>query len=161
MVKALYPGSFDPITYGHLQLIKQSCRIFESVTIAVSVNPAKNYLFTLSERVELLKICLAKYVDNPKIKVATSEGLLADLIKEQHMEVIIKGVRNSSDFDNECAMGELNERLARVPTVLIPASAEYRAVSSSFVKEIGKLGGDTSFMVPPEVTQALQEKFTK
>lgn len=160
MAKVLYPGSFDPVTFGHLDLINRIYNLFDEIIVAVVVNPTKQSLLTVSQRVELLKLVKAKYWGD-KITIITGDGLLADLIMRYKVEALVKGVRNTLDFEYELPMSSINEKLTKIPTVLVPSSPEYSYISSSRLKEVFSLGGDVSYMAPTEVIECLKENISK
>jgi len=155
---AVYPGSFDPPTYGHVDIIKRSLPLFDKVIIAVLENPSKTTaLFTPNERVNMLKEILT---ETNETKLITFKGLLVDCMSNFGANVIIRGLRFVSDFEYEMQMALMNHSLdARVETVFMVARPERTFVSSSLVKEVAKLGRDISPFVPPPVAKALKEKF--
>lgn len=149
----LCPGSFDPITNGHLDIIIRARDIFGSVVVAVGANSQKNYLFG-DQRIDLVRRALA---GQPGIEVAEIDGLLADFCRERGIRVVVKGLRFGADFDFELQMSHMNNDLADLETVLLPASREYLSLSSTILRQIMKLGGDFSAYVPPVVEQAYRE----
>ena len=154
--KAIYPGSFDPITFGHLDLLKRSCRLFDDLTIAVVVNPHKKPLFSVDERVEMLKTVTKSY---GCIKIDKFYGLLVDYAKEKKANVIIRGLRAIADFEYEFQMALVNRSLNKqLDMVYMMPSVEYTYLSSSVVREVAALGGDVSNFVPPYVVKKLKEK---
>lgn len=157
--RAVYPGSFDPPTRGHGDIALRAAAIFDELIIAVSGNSAKNPLFTIEERMDMLKTMFA---DQPNIQVATFPGLLVDYVNAQQASAIVRGLRAVSDFEYELQMASLNSHLnPSAETVFFMASDENLFVSSSIVKEITRLGGDISQKVHPYVWQKLKEKFQK
>jgi len=154
---ALCPGSFDPPTNGHIDVIGRSVSIFDEVIVAVIANPSKSPMFTNDERVEMLEGLFAK---EPKVRVASFDGLLVDFAQSQGVDVIVKGLRAVSDFDYELQMAQMNHHLAAVETVFIPTSAEFGYLSSSLVKDVGRLGGLVDGLVPPLVAQLLKERWS-
>ena len=155
---AVYPGSFDPITYGHIDIIKRGLRVFDSVIVAVARNSAKNALFSIDERVDLIKDVLA---DNPRARVDTFEGLLVDYVRSQQATVIIRGLRAISDFEYEFQIAQMNRSITcEVETLFMMTSVPYRYLSSSIVKEVSSLKGPIDSLVPPQVKQALVNKFS-
>lgn len=158
MTTALCPGSFDPPTNGHMDVIRRSVTIFERVIVAVIRNPSKTPMFTDDERVEMLE---ELFGDEPKVEVMSFEGLLVDFARRQGVDVIVKGLRAVSDFDYELQMAQMNHHLAEMETVFIPTSAEYGYLSSSLVKEVGRFGGTVDGLVPPEVAQILRERWSQ
>jgi pantetheine-phosphate adenylyltransferase len=146
---AVYPGSFDPPTMGHLDVIRRASAIFARVTVAVVVNPQKrDPLFGLDERESMLRSSVA---DLPNVQVDNFTGLLADFVREHRIDVIVKGLRVLSDFENEMATAHMNRSLTGVDTMFLMSDASYSFVSSSLVKEVFRLGGDVSHFVPPVV----------
>jgi pantetheine-phosphate adenylyltransferase len=152
--RAVCPGSFDPVTNGHLDIIRRAARLFDELVIAIGVNPRKSGLFSVDERVELLRSSTS---DLSNVSVATFTGLLVDFCKEREIEAIVKGVR-VVDFEYEVQMAQMNHRLTGVETVLLPTSAEYAFLSSSLVKEVASYGGDVSGLLPDEVLRRLTER---
>lgn len=154
---AVYPGSFDPITYGHLDIISRGLRIFDNVIIAVARNSAKNSLFTIEERVNLIRKVVA---GNPRAIVDTFDGLLIDYVLAQHATVIIRGLRAVSDFEYEFQIAQMNRGISQeVETLFMMTSVPYSYLSSSIVKEVSSLNGPVDGLVPPEVKIALDEKY--
>lgn len=154
MVIAVVPGSFDPITAGHLDIIKRACDIYDKVIVGVVVNPGKRPLFTLEERVKMVKEEVAW---NQSIEVDSFNGLLVEFVKMHSARVIIRGLRAVSDFEHEFQMAQLNRRLSpEIETIFMMASPEYAYLSSSIVKEIAQYGGDVSGLVSPNVEALLR-----
>jgi len=154
---ALYPGSFDPITNGHLDVIKRSLSLFDKIIIAVNENPLKDFLFTAEERVEMIKRVLN---DFPEIEVESFRGLLVHYAKKKGARFIIRGLRAVSDFEYEFQMDLMNRKLyPQIETVYLMTDQRYSYLSSSVVKEIAKLGGCTRDLVPDLVGKRLSEKF--
>lgn len=154
MVDAIYPGSFDPFTLGHLDIALRARGIFGNLTIAVGVNGGKTSLLTPNERLELIN-----EITPPGINAIAFEGLLADFVRGFEHPVIIKGIRNTADLDGETPMAQMNKTLAGVETVFLPASAEYGHIASSLVKQIARLGGDVSAFVPLSVAEKITSLF--
>lgn len=156
--KALYSGSFDPITNGHLNIISRAVRLYDELVIAVVANPNKKTLFTLEERMDIIKHLTAAYNN---IKVECFDGLLADYVDGNAFDVVIRGLRNSSDFDYELVMAQTNACLYTGDTenVYLMTDPEFSFISSSTVKEIASLGGDISGFVPDYVAEALYNKY--
>lgn len=153
---AIYPGSFDPPTNGHLDVVARAARIFPSVTVAVVVNPQKrDPFFTLDEREELLRRCTAGFGN---VQVAHFRGLLADFAREVKADVIVKGLRVVSDFESEMAFAHMNRGLSGVDTMFLMSDAAYSFVSSSLIKEVFCEGGDVAKYVPPVVLEFLKAK---
>ena len=155
---AVYPGSFDPPTNGHLDVIKRAAAVFGTVTVAVVVNPQKRSpLFTLVEREEMLVACTKVH---PNVRVDHFRGLLADFVKKIDADVIVKGLRVVSDFENEMAFAHMNRSLSNVDTMFLMSDASYSFVSSSLIKEVYLQGGDIAKYVPQVVLESMQQKRT-
>lgn len=155
MRKAIYAGTFDPITYGHIDVINRATRIFDRVIVGVSNYPKKT-LFTLEERIFLVRKALKK---NKKVQVFGFSGLLVNFAKEIRATTIIRGIRAVSDFDYEFQMTLMNRKLLpEIETLFLMPCEKYIFISSSLVKEIAQLGGDISRLVPPVVVRALKKK---
>ncbi len=155
MTRAACPGSFDPVTLGHVDIIARTSRLFDEVVVAVGVNDSKRVMFNTDERVALLEEVLA---DLPNVRVMTFSGLLVDFCTAHDVSAIVKGLRAVSDFDYELQMAQMNSTLARVDTLFMPTSPAYSYLASSLVKEVARHGGDVSEHVPPVVLAALKEK---
>lgn len=153
-ILVVYPGSFDPVTNGHLDIIRRSAQFFGTLVVAVVANPAKTPMFSLDERVGMLReVCRGMH----NVEVDSFEGLLVDFIKRRGATLIVKGLRIVSDFEHEFSMALLNRKLEDgVDTLFVPASLEYAYVSSSSVKEVFKLGGDVSEFVPTSVLRRME-----
>ena len=157
MAIALCPGSFDPVTLGHLDIIERSARHFDEVIIAVIRNPQKTQsLFSLEERQEMLKEALP-HVGN--VRLEFFEGLLVEFAKEHSADAIVKGLRAVSDFDYELQMAQMNQKLSGIDTFFLSTSPQYSFLSSSLVREVARFGGDVSAMVPKHVNDRLIERF--
>ncbi len=157
MKTAIYPGSFDPVTYGHLDIIKRSAAIFDKLIVAVSVNSQKKPMFTMQERVDFLKEEVKEY---PNVEVHLLEDkLLVDYAYERKASVIIKGLRAVSDFEYEFQMAQINKKLCPdIETLFMMTGQEYSYLSSSIVKEVAKLGGKIDSLVSERVAKAVIEK---
>lgn len=155
MIAALVPGSFDPPTNGHLDVIERCAGLFDSVLVAVVANPAKAPMFTSEERVELLGACTAEW-DN--VTVDSFSGLLVDFADQQGIDVIVKGLRAMTDFDYEFQMSQMNRHLTGIVTLFVATKPEYGYLSSSLVKQVAGLGGDIDKLVPPLVAAAIEER---
>src|ERR1700754_737429 len=147
-MKALFPGTFDPPTNGHLDVIARAAVAFDEVIVATGVNQSKNRLFSPEERIAMLTELAEAH---PNVTVGTFDGLLVDYCRAEGAGVIVKGLRSGSDYDYELQMAQMNRRLSGVDTVFLPTAPENAYISSSLVKEIAKLGGDVTNFVPPRV----------
>ncbi len=157
MSVAVYPGSFDPITNGHLDIIARGLSVFDDVTIAILVNPGKQALFTVEERVEIIR---EAYRGEPRVKIDTFSGLLVDYAERVGAAVIVRGLRAISDFEYEFQMALMNRRLnPRIETVFMMPAESYSYLSSRLVKEVFQLGGRVRDLVPPVVERRLAEKY--
>jgi pantetheine-phosphate adenylyltransferase len=152
---ALCPGTFDPVTNGHLDILERASRLFDAVVVAVLENPAKEPLFAAEERVAMLKEAVAG-LEN--VEVDSFSGLLVDYATQREARIIVKGLRAVSDFDYELQMAQMNHRLAGVETCFVPTSPKWSYLSSSLVKEIAGFGADIHGLVPDNVRERLQEK---
>ena len=158
MPKALIPGSFDPVTFGHLDVIERTARLFDHVLVAAVGNPGKAPpLFTLDERQAMLADVTA-HLGN--VEIGAFEGLLVDFALAHGVEAIVKGLRAVSDFDFELQMAQVNERMSGIATVFFPTAPEHSFLSSSLVREVARFGGDVSSMVPAPIAQRLKERFS-
>lgn len=152
---AVVPGSFDPITIGHLDIIKRVAKLYDKVIVAIVVNPNKKALFSLEDRVKMVKEAV---IDIKNIEVDSFDGLLVEFVKMHSARVIIRGLRAVSDFEREFQMAQLNRKLdPDIETTFMMASPEYAYLSSSVIKEIAIYGGDVSELVPPHVVNYLAE----
>jgi pantetheine-phosphate adenylyltransferase len=157
MRTAIYPGSFDPITNGHLDLVQRAAKLFDRVIVAVAVNDGKKPLFTLPERMKLVKTSLKAF---PEAEADSFDGLLVDYVERQGGQAIIRGLRAVSDFEFEFQLALMNRKLnERVETIFMMPKDTYTFLSSRIVKEIARLGGDVSSFVPAPVRLALAAKF--
>ncbi|MEV1287283.1 pantetheine-phosphate adenylyltransferase [Micromonospora sp. NPDC049679] len=152
MRRAVCPGSFDPVTNGHLDIIGRASRLFDEVIVGVLINQSKRGLFSVEERIELLREVTASYGN---VRVEAFRGLLVDFCRTQDAAVVVKGLRAVSDFDYELQMAQMNNGLAGVETLFMPTNPLYSFLSSSLVKEVAKWGGDVSAHVPDEVGRIL------
>ena len=158
MSTAICPGSFDPPTNGHVDVIRRSVSIFDKVVVAVIRNPSKSPMFSSAERVEMLR---GLFSDEPKVEVDAFDGLLVDFAKARGVDVIVKGLRAVSDFDYELQMAQMNHSLSDIDTVFIPTSPEYGYLSSSLVKDVGRLGGSVEKLVPGDIVRMLKERWSQ
>lgn len=157
MKRAITPGTFDPVTYGHLDIITRAAQLMDEVVVAVAASPKKKPLFSLDERVELVRASTAHL---PNVTVEGFDGLLVDFAKESGANVIIKGLRAVTDFEYEFQMAALNYEMSRsLETVFIMSPPQYMYLSSSIVRELASLHGDIGKFVPPDVARALDRKF--
>ncbi len=155
-VRALYPGTFDPPTNGHVDLIQRGSKLFDHLTVAILVNPVKNPLFTVEERAEMLREVTAN-IGN--VSVATFNGLMVEFARQQGASAVLRGIRAISDYEHEFQMALMNRRLApEVETVFLQPAGRYSFVSSRMVKEVFSFGGDVSGLVPPNVLKRLRTR---
>lgn len=155
MHKAVCPGSFDPVTNGHLDVIARAATLFDELVVLVGANPSKSGLFTAQERVALLGEAVRAH---PNVRVDSFTGLLVDYCTDSGIPTIVKGLRAGADFGYELQMAQMNRNLASVDTVFVPTSPEYSFVASSLVKEVARHGGDITGLVPSNVLKAVQER---
>lgn len=153
---AVCPGSFDPVTNGHVDVFTRASRLFDLVTVAVMLNRTKVSLFSPEERIDMVKETVS---DLPNVRVEGFEGLLAEYCRDHHVDAIVKGLRAVSDFDYEIGMAQLNKGLTNVETLFIATSPEFGYLSSSVVKDVASFQGDVSRFVPSGVALRLKEKF--
>ncbi|WP_191014725.1 pantetheine-phosphate adenylyltransferase [Treponema zioleckii] len=156
MVEAIFPGSFDPLTNGHLNIIERAAKIFDTVDVVIAVNPKKNSFFTVEERIDFIKKLTAGYEN---VFVHTWDKLIVDYAKQNGKKVIVRGIRNHVDYDYEFELSIMNHRLAPdVETIFLPTEQKFSIVKSSAIKELASFGGDISGMVPEIVKDALLAK---
>ncbi|MGE4635094.1 MAG: pantetheine-phosphate adenylyltransferase [Arenicellales bacterium] len=154
--KAIYPGTFDPITKGHIDLAERASRLFDEVVIAISASPSKQPLFAIEERLEMAQISLS-HIDN--ISVAGFDGLLIEFVRTAQAQVVLRGLRAVSDFEYEFQLAAMNRRLdSTVETMFLTPSENYTFLSASMVKEIASLGGDVSQFLHPQVNKRLTDR---
>jgi pantetheine-phosphate adenylyltransferase len=151
--RCVCPGSFDPVTNGHLDVLARASRLYDEVTVAVLVNPGKSGLFEVPERIEMLREVTAELGN---VRVDSFEGLLVDYCRERGIPVVVKGLRAVSDFDYELQMAQMNHRLTGLETFFVATNPEYSFLSSSLVKEVARWGGDVGGLVPDAVLARLR-----
>lgn len=155
MKRVVCPGSFDPITFGHLDIVERASSIFDEVVIAVMVNQTKKTLFTVEERMEMTKEVTSKF---PNVKVDSWSGLLVDYCKKNDISIIVKGLRAVTDFDYELQMSQINLQLQGVETLFLSTAPAHSFLSSSLVKEIASHGGDVSSYIPAVLLERLKDR---
>lgn len=148
MKRALFPGSFDPLTLGHFDIIKRGLKLFDEVVVAIGINADKNYMFSLEERQRFIK---EAFKDEPKVKVTTYKGLTIDFCKEIDAQFILRGLRNPADFEFEKAIAHTNRKLSRIETVFLLTAASTSYISSSIVRDVIRNNGDYTVLVPESV----------
>lgn len=150
MRKAVFPGSFDPVTLGHADIIQRALPLFDEIILAIGTNSGKKYMFSLEERLEFLT---KTFEEEPRIKVMTYSGLTVDFCKEQKALFILRGLRNGQDLEFEKAIGQTNFRMSGIETIFLITSSGKSHISSTIVRDVIRNGGDFSFMVPEIVTE--------
>ena len=153
--RCVCPGSFDPVTNGHLDVVERASRLYDQVTVAVLVNESKTGLFTVEERMDLLREVTA---DLGNVTVDSFQGLLVDYCRDRSIPVVVKGLRAVSDFDYELQMSQMNNRLSGIETLFVATNPEYSFLSSSLVKEVARWGGDVAGLVPDAVLARLRDR---
>ena len=153
MTTAICPGSFDPPTNGHVDVIERALSLFDRVVVSIVDNPSKKAVFTVDERADLLRATLGD-----RVEVTAFDGLLVDHVRELGADLVVKGLRTLGDYEYEMQMAQMNRHVGGMETVFIPTSAGHGFISSSLVKEVARLGGSVSGLVPDEVERALKEK---
>ncbi|SNS73714.1 Phosphopantetheine adenylyltransferase [Actinacidiphila glaucinigra] len=156
--RAVCPGSFDPVTNGHLDIIARASRLYDEVYVAVMINKSKQGLFSIEERIALIEEVTAEYGN---VRVEAFHGLLVDFCKQRDIPAIVKGLRAVSDFDYELQMAQMNNGLSGVETLFVPTNPTYSFLSSSLVKEVAQWGGDVAHLLPPVVLEALKKKLAQ
>ena len=156
---ALYPGSFDPPTNGHLSIIQRGLKMFDGLTVAILRNPAKDALFTVEERADLLREAVH---GEPRVTVKVFEGLLVKFAQQEGINAVLRGLRAVSDFEYEFQMANMNRKLDKeIETLFMMTGEDYFYISSRFVRDVARLGGDVSGLVPANVLRTLQKRFGK
>jgi pantetheine-phosphate adenylyltransferase len=156
---AVYPGTFDPVTNGHIDLVERSLRIFDEVIVGIAANPKKQPLFSLDERISMFRDATSRF---KHLVIEGFDGLLVDYIKRKEAVATIRGLRAVSDFEYEMQMALMNRRLdSMIETVFMMPSEEYSFITATIVKEVASYGGDVSSLVPKVVVERLRKKFTK
>lgn len=157
MKKGIYPGSFDPVTLGHLDIIKRASKLADELVVGILINSSKNSLFSLEERVDLLKRVTK---DMPNVTIKSFDGLLVDFAKEEKADFLVRGLRAVTDFEYEIQLAHTNHKMnPDVDTVFLTTSVEFSFVSSSLVREIASYGGDISSFVPADIEQDIKDKY--
>ncbi|HEX6844177.1 MAG TPA: pantetheine-phosphate adenylyltransferase [Actinomycetota bacterium] len=157
-LSALCPGTFDPVTNGHLDIVGRAAQLFETVVVGVLENPSKTPMFALEERVALLE---EAFVDLPNVRVGSFRGLLVDFAREQRATAIVKGLRAVSDYEYEIQMAQMNQRIGGVETLFMSTNPKWSFLSSSLVKEVARYGGDVEGLVPDHVRKALIDRLRR
>ncbi|MGI8307877.1 pantetheine-phosphate adenylyltransferase [Saccharopolyspora sp. ASAGF58] len=158
MRRAVCPGSYDPVTNGHLDIIERASKLFDEVVVAVLINKNKKSLFTVEERLEMLREVTAQW---PNVRIDSWHGLLVDYCKAHEIGAIVKGLRAVSDFDYELQMAQMNQQLSGVETMFMSTNPLYSFLASSLVKEVATYGGDVSNLLPPNIEQRLRERLAE
>ncbi|MEX0684749.1 MAG: pantetheine-phosphate adenylyltransferase [Balneolales bacterium] len=162
LMKALYPGTFDPITFGHIDILERATHLFDQVIVTVAVNKQKKSVFTAEERVDLINEVINEYPWSDKVKVDHFSGLLVDHAHHHHVHTLIRGVRQVSDFEYEFRMALMNRKLGRdIDTVFLMPREELTFVSATMVREVAYWNGDLSAFVPNKVANALKQKYAQ
>ncbi len=158
--KALYTGSFDPLTNGHYNIIERAAKLYDELTVGIIVNPSKKSMFTLDERELMIRETLKEL---PNVKVGNFSGLLADYVNDNDFNVVVRGLRAAMDFEYEIQMAQMNDRLfnEKVETVFLMTAPEYSFISSSMMKEVHSLGGSIEGLVPDEILKHMNDKIRK
>lgn len=163
MPKAIYPGTFDPLTLGHLDIVRKACQIFNYLVIAIAEDSTKSSLFNTEERIAIIKNDIKEKLPefSDKIVIKSFKGLLINFAKQEGINILVRGLRAVSDFEFEFQLASMNERLdSNIQTIFLPASENKHFISSSMIKEISRLGGDVSRFVTPNTLNLLGEKYS-
>jgi pantetheine-phosphate adenylyltransferase len=155
MSGAVCPGSFDPVTLGHVDVFERAAAQFDEVVVAVLVNPSKNGMFTLDERLEMIAEATTHL---PNVRAEASSGLVVDFVKSRGLNAMVKGLRTGTDFEYELQMAQMNKHIAGVDTFFVATAPKYSFVSSSLAKEVARFGGDVSALLPESVNRRMQDK---
>lgn len=159
MRAAIYPGSFDPLTNGHVSLIQRGLQMFDHLIVAVAVNPKKTPLFTVEERMEQIRTAMGK---EPRVEIDHFHSLLVDYVSQRKVNVVLRGLRAMSDFEYEFQLANMNRRLSpNIETVFMMTGEDYFYISSNLVREVASFGGNVEGMVPTNVLEQLRKKFSK
>ena len=159
MTLAVYPGSFDPLTNGHVDIIERGARLFDRIIVAMAVNAEKSPMFTMAERIDIAR---AVFKNHPNVEVESFDGLLVEYVARRKANVIVRGLRAVSDFEYEIQMANMNARMEpNIETIFLMASDRHQFIASSLVKDIARLGGDTSQFVSKKVFERLKAKFKR
>jgi pantetheine-phosphate adenylyltransferase len=158
MRRAVYPGSYDPVTNGHLDIVGRAAKLFDEIVVAVLINKNKSSLFTVEERMEMLREVTMPW---PNVRIDAWHGLLVDYCRGNDIEVIVKGLRAVSDFDYELQMAQMNQQLSGVETLFMSTNPQYCFLASSLVKEVATYGGDISRLVPASVEKRLVQRLAE
>ncbi|MER7010148.1 pantetheine-phosphate adenylyltransferase [Saccharopolyspora sp. NPDC000359] len=158
MRRAVCPGSYDPVTNGHLDIIERASKLFDEVVVAVLINKSKKSLFSVEERLEMLREVTEPW---PNVRIDAWHGLLVDYCQTNGIGAIVKGLRAVSDFDYELQMAQMNQQLSGVETMFMSTNPQYSFLASSLVKEVATYGGDVSELVPPKIEQRLRERLAE
>ena len=159
MRTVIYPGTFDPITYGHLDVLERALNLFDEIIITIAINPSKKPLFSLEERIQLIETAFKDNPESHRVKVQGFDGLLVDFARQKKASALIRGLRAVSDFEHELQMALMNRRLAdEITTVFMMPHEKYTYLNSTIVKEVSRLGGNISNFVPKNVQEALNKK---
>jgi pantetheine-phosphate adenylyltransferase len=159
MHRAVCPGSFDPVTRGHLDIVSRAARLFDEVVVAILVNETKHGLFSIDERVEMLDEAV-RGLGLTNVTVESFSGLLVDFCRANEVDAIVKGLRAGGDFDFELQMAQMNQSLSGIDTLFVPTSPEWAFLASSLVKEVARFGGDVSAFVPAGVVERLRREMS-
>jgi pantetheine-phosphate adenylyltransferase len=158
MTRAVYPGSYDPVTNGHLDIVERASSLFDEVVVAVLINKNKKTLFSVEERMEMLREVTAQW---PNVRIDSWHGLLVDYCREHDVRAIVKGLRAVSDYDYELQMAQMNHQLSGVDTLFMPTNPIYSYLASSLVKEVATYGGDVSTLLPASIEQRLVQRLAE